>query len=275
MSMMVRWLAGATALAAWFCTPALHAGGQEQVRKLPVTQEVQQKRFVSQEGKDYVLRQRVVRTDAVSGEKMSVTLIDVLTGAGDWDRPDAARLPPVDMVVPASVRRRLYWFYDGVIGWMPVPSGWRLQYAASGADGNTSYTFVAPGGAVSGWLAYGVIPACLSCLLGAADGLLPGAYEQEVANGYVHGVGPLPLQPVPDVLEHPDECTALLRYRADPLIARAAVLSSQPLARPKGDLSEADVFVALPAEQATLAEAIIGNFRHHFAACHAPGGWPG
>jgi len=271
--MMARRLATAAAALAWLCAPALCAG--EQVHALPTTQTVQAWP-PSREGRDYSLRQRVVHpaSDA-SGKGAPVTLIDVWTGVGEWARPDAGRLPANDMAIPEKARTQLQWFYGDVVGWMPVPSGWRLQNASMGADGNTSYTFVAPRGAASGRLSYGVIPACLSCLLGAAEGLLPGAYEQEVANGYVHGAGPLPPRPEPDVLAHPDECTALLRYRSGSLVAWAAVLSSQPIATPKGDLSEADVFVALPADQAALAEAIIGNFRHRFAACHAPGGWTG
>jgi len=255
---------------AWMCVPALHAAGQ--VHELPTMKGL----WVSREGRDYSLRQAVLHpAGTVAGKGMPVTLIDVLDGTGEWDRPRAVRLPPVDGAVSASARERLHWFYGDVVGWMPVPAGWRLQYVAIGADGNTGYIFVAPAGAASGWLSYGVIPACRGCLLSAVDGLFPGAYEQEVANGYVHGAGPLPLKPVPDMQAHPDDCTALLRYRTGRLTVRAAVLSSEPLAKSEGDLSEADVYVALPARQGGLAEAIVEGFRHRFAACHAPDGWPG
>jgi hypothetical protein len=267
--MTIRCLANVLASMMLLCAPALPAA--RQVHELPAMKG----HWVSREGRDYSLRQAVLHPmGAAAGKRVSVTLVDVVDGTGEWDRPLAARLPPIDMAVPPSIRTQLHWFYGGVVGWMPVPSGWRLQYAARGADGNTGYLFVAPAGAASGWLTYGIIPACLSCLLETADGLLPGAYEQEVANGYVHGPGPLPLRPVPDRLAHPDDCTALLRYRTGRLTVRAAVLSSEPLAKPEGSLSEADVYVALPARQDGIAEAIVGNFRRRFAACHAPDGWP-
>lgn len=264
---------GTAALAAWLCATAAQAAGQTAVHELPTTQVVQQGRFVSREGRDYALRQLVVRPGG-AGHRLPATLIDLLTGTGDWARPDAARLPALATTIPAVVQARLHWFYGGVVGWMPVPAGWRLQEAVIGVDGNTGYTFVAPAGAASGWLSYGVTPACLACVLGDAEGLLPGAHRQEVAHGYAHGVGPLPLRPVPDVLAHPDVCTALLRYRSGALVVRAAELSSLPLAAPEGDLSEAGVYLALPAAQGALAEAIIGDFRHRFVACHAPDGWP-
>lgn len=274
--MTIRWLVGAVVLAAGLCATALRAGEPAQVHELPTTRALQQGRLVSRESKDHALHQLDLRpADTAAGKGTSVTLIDVLTGTGDWARLDAVHLPALDATVPAAARAQLHWFYGGMVGWMPVPAGWRLREAVIGADGNTGYTFVAPAGAASGWLSYGITPACLSCVLGQVEGLLPGAYRQEAAHGHAHGAGPLSLRPVPDALAHPDACTALLRYRSGALVVRAAVLSSQPLVQPKGDLSAADVYVALPAAQAALAAAIIGDFRHRFVACHAPDGWTG
>jgi hypothetical protein len=128
------------------------------------------------EGQDYSLNDVVVdRANRHLTEGMPVTLIDVRTGTGDWVRPDLADVPAYKANIPAKLSGRFQLFYGGVAGWMLAPEGWRVKHASIGVDGNAGYTFVAPTGRGSGWLDYDITPACLSCVLGEADGLLPGA----------------------------------------------------------------------------------------------------
>jgi len=202
----------------------------------------------------------------------TVTLVDVLTGTDDWSRPDPAHLRTDKARLAPALRGQFQRFYGGVVGWMLVPAGWHLQFVAIGADGNSSYTFVAPQGAVAGWLDYGVTPACVSCLLGSADGLLPGAWEQEVAIGYVHGSKPWRPVPTPSRFDHPNACTALLRYRSGGLTVFSAMLSSTPMDEAnRGNTSLAEVYAALPSSKAALAQAIVASLQHNYPACQ--GAW--
>lgn len=258
------------ALLLWFVIPGTYAAAD--ARTLPGAPQSS-----SVEGRDYLLRDVALdpaNTRLTGG--IPVTLIDVFTGTGDWAKPDLARLPAYKANLPTKLRGRFRLFYGQVVGWMLVPAGWRVQFAAIGADGNTGYTFVAPTGAGSGWLAYGMTPACRSCLLSHADGLLPGAWHQLVAQGYVHGKTPWHPMPEPDSLDHPDDCTALLRYRSGELSVHAAVLSSEPMAAlntAQVDLSLAEVYAALPSSKAAIAEDIVARFRRTFPACRSPNGW--
>lgn len=237
----------------------------EGVRELPSTPELR-----SALGTDYT-----VRTAPFAG--VTVTLIDVHSGAGDWTRPELAKLPALPSPAP-SAKDAVQWFYGGVAGWMAVPPGWRVQRAAIGADANARYTFVAPEGAASGWVTYAVIPACEECLLQEAEGLLPGAGEQLAAR---HDAPPINLgqtNPVMSWQSRPDDCTALFRYRSAGLTVHAAVLSSvavSSLDASKGALALADVYAALPAAKSTLAEYLVGSFRQAFPACQSPQGWSG
>lgn len=260
---------GAIALLWWLFIPSAYAAtGSRTLPSAPQSSSV--------EGRDYSLRDIAMdHANAHLTGGIPVTLIDVFTGTGDWARPDLAHLPAYKATMPTRLRGQFRLFYGQVVGWMLVPAGWRVQFAAIGADGNTGYTFVAPTGAGSGWLDYGVTPACRSCLLANADGLLPGAWDQLVAQGYVHGAMPWHPAPVPDRLDHPDECTALLRYGSGTLSVHAAVLSSVPMDSKRGDLSLAEVYAALPSFRAASAEAIVDSFRRAYPACHAPNGWPG
>lgn len=237
----------------------------EGVRELPSTPELQ-----SAPGTDYT-----VRTAPFAG--LTVTLIDVHSGAGDWTRPELAKLPALPSPAP-SAKDAVQWFYAGVAGWMAVPAGWRVQRAAIGADANARYTFVAPEGAESGWVTYAVIPACEECLLQEAEGLLPGAGEQLAAR---HDAPPINLgqtNPVMSWQSRPDDCTALFRYRSAGLTVHAAILSSVSVSvsdAGKGALALADVYAALPAAKSTLAEYLVGSFRQAFPACQSPQGWSG
>lgn len=247
----------------WGLAPQVHAAAG--VRELPSTPEMQ-----SALGTDYALR-----TAPFAG--ITVTLIDVHAGAGDWTRPEVAKLPALPSP-PSSTKDTVQWFYGGVAGWMAVPTGWRVQRAAIGADANARYTFVAPEGAASGWVTYAVIPACEECLLQESEGLLPDAGEKLAAR---HDATPINLgqtNPVMSWQSRPDDCTALFRYRSAGLTVHAAVLSSVPvssLETGKGDLALADVYAALPTAKSALADYMVGSFRQAFPACQSPQGWSG
>lgn len=245
----------------WEMGSQVHAAAG--VRELPTTPEMQ-----SAAGADYALR-------TVPFGGVTVTLIDVHSGMGDWTRPNVADLSPLPSSTPPG-KDAVQWFYGGVAAWMAVPAGWRLQQASIGADANARYTFVAPAGASSGWVTYAVIPACEECLLQEAEGLLPGAGEQLASR---HDASPILLgqtNPVMSWQSRPDDCTALFRYRSGGLTVHAAVLSSVPMASletGKGALALAEAYAALPAAKSALADFMVNNFSQTFAACRSPGGW--
>lgn len=245
------------------CAPVLHA--TDGIRELRSTPQLQ-----SSAGTDYVLR-----TTSFGG--LAVTLIDVHSGSGDWIKADVSKLPPLPAAPLASSKESpVQWFYGDSVGWMPVPAGWRVQRAAIGADGNTIYTFTAPDGASAGWLSYTVIPACESCILQAAAGLLPGAGERLASTNQQPVINLGQTHPVMSWQSRPDDCSLLFRYRTGTLTVRAAVLGSVSMAMDdtKGDLSLADVYAALPDRQSALADYLVGHFQQAFPACRSPHGWP-
>lgn len=225
----------------------------------------------SEPGVDYMLH-----VTSVAGT--TVTLIDVHGGVGDWVRVDPAKLPPLPAAPPKPTKDAPQWFYGEVVGWMAVPGGWRVQRAAIGADGGTDYTFVAPEGTAKGWLTYTVIPACVGCQLEEAAGLLPGAGERMGTFAEAPEIRLGQTNPVMSWQSHPDDCTALFRYRSGGLNVQAAVLSSAPFSAlddQKGaDLSVADLYIAVPAPDAAVATYLLDTFRQTFRACHSPRGWP-
>ncbi|WP_114240268.1 DUF4850 domain-containing protein [Dyella sp. C9] len=259
------WRAAAAVVLCMATLSAAHAAAG--VRELPTAPQA-----VSTAGTDYALH-------AATVGGVTVTLIDVHSAVGDWARIDAAHVPPLPGDAPVPSKDPPQWFYGNGVGWMAVPAGWRVQQASIGADGNTVYTYAAPEGVSAGWLSYAVIPACQGCLLDEAAGLLPEAGEHLAS--ITNEAPPIRLgqtNPVMSWQSHPDECTALFRYRTGGLTVRAAVLSSVSIAAidsGKGDLSLAQVYAALPERQAHLAEQLVGRFQQVFPACHAPNGWPG
>lgn len=262
----MRWssvfVVAAMALLWGLCTPALRAAdGVRELRNAPQMQ--------SSAGTDYVLH------TAPFGD-LVITLIDVHSGTGDWIKTDAAKLPPLPDARPTSSREPLQWFYGDTVGWMPVPAGWRVQRATMGGDGNAIYSFTAPEGVAGGWLTYTVIPACESCILEAAAGLLPGAGERLVSTNQQPVVNLGQTHPVMSWQSRPDDCSLLFRYRSGALTVRAAVLSSVSMAMDdtKGDLALADVYAALPERQSSLADYLVNHFQQAFPACRSPNGWP-
>lgn len=258
---------GAAALFAcfllWSHGTALHAASD--VRELPASPESR-----SAAGTDYALR-------TTSWAGATVTLIDVHSDGGDWLKVDAAKLPALPMQAPESSRDSVQWFYGTVAGWMAVPTGWRVQHAAVGVDGNAHYVFTASEGASGGWVGYDVFPACEECLLQAAEALLPNAGERLGARNDAPPISLGQTNPVMSWQSRPDDCTALFRYRANGLTVHAAVLSSVPIAATsdaqKGALALADVYAALPAAKSATAEFLLSSFGQDFPACRAPNGW--
>lgn len=234
----------------------------EDVRELPAAPEMR-----SAAGADYVLR-------TVPFAGTTVTMIDVHSGAGDWTRPEASKLPALP--APPSGKDTVQWFYGGVAGWMAVPTGWHVQRATIGVDATARYTFVAADGAAAGWVAYAVIPACEECMLQAAEALLPGAGEQLAARHDASSINLGQTNPVISWQSRPDDCSLLFRYRKDGLSVHAAVLSSVSIATwdsSKTTLALADVYAALPAAKAALADYLVDSFRQAYPACRSPQGW--
>ena len=235
------------------------------VRELPAAPELQ-----STVGTDYALR-------TVPFGGATVTLVDVHAG-GDWVRPEIARLPPPPASSGLAKKDAVQWFYASGAGWMAVPLGWRVQRAVIGADGGTQYVFTASEGRSAGWVSYEVIPVCVGCVLGDANGLLPNAGEQLAALGTpAADLGQT--NPVMSWQSRPDDCTLLFRYRTAGLTVHAVVQSSVAIApgdhAQKGALALAEVYAALPAARAATAEFMVSSFRQAFPACRSPNGWSG
>lgn len=235
------------------------------VRELPAAPELQ-----SSVGTDYALR-------TVPFGGATVTLVDVRSG-GDWVRPEVARLPSPPASSGLPKKDAVQWFYGSGAGWMAAPVGWRVQRAAISADGGTQYVFTASEGASGGWVSYEVIPVCVGCVLGDANGLLPNAGEQLAGLGTpAADLGQT--NPVMSWQSRPDDCTLLFRYRSGGLPVHAAVQSSVAIAASdsaqKGALALAEVYAALPAARSAVADFMVSSFRQAFPACHSPNGWPG
>lgn len=185
--------------------------------------------------------------------------IDVLSGTHDWDR--GVPTPPPEFVLKSTTvqRDKVALFKSSIFdGWLAVPRGWRVQSAAEGFDGSGGITFVAPGGARRGWMAYGVTPACVGCILGGADGLFPGAHRRW--DDFLGTQTPREtLSPKPDSLAYPDRCTALVTYRSGGLVVKAVYFWLPPLSGGPDPYSTG-LSVALPAEDASLQDYLITAF---------------
>jgi len=247
------------------CALSIATQAATNVRELPSAPELR-----SAPGADYDLRK-------LPFGGITVTLIDV-HAPGDWVRPESARLPALPAPSSPSGKDTVQWFYGSVAGSMAVPAGWHIQRAATGADGGTQYVFAAPEGVSGGWVSYEVIPVCVGCALGDANGLLPNAGEQLAELGTpAADLGQT--QPVMSWQSRPDDCTLLFRYRSGGLVVHAAVQSSVTIASTsadqKGALALAEVYVALPASTSSMADFVVSSFRQAFPACRSPNGWRG
>jgi hypothetical protein len=194
-----------------------------------------------------------------SANSIPVWQIEVLTGTGDWDKGSPTAPPEFVLKSAAALRDQVALFKGSAFdGWLAIPRNWRVQYAAEGADGSGGVTFVAPGGARRGWIAYGVIPACVGCILGSADGLFPDAHR--LYDAFLGTITPPEtLSPKPDSLTFPDRCTALITYRSAGLVVESINFWLPPL--PGGpDPYSTGIFVALPAKDAVLQDYLITAF---------------
>nr|WP_199042121.1 DUF4850 domain-containing protein [Dyella sp. ASV24] len=256
-------LAIAVLAMSWVLCPVAWAA--KDIRELPASPEAQ-----STAGADYRLR-------TVSFAGAEATLIDVYS-AGDWIRPDIARLPGLPAVSALPTKDAVQWFYGSAAGWMAVPVGWLVREADISADGGTRYVFTASEGVSGGWVSYEVIPVCVGCVLGDANGLLPNAGEQLAELG-TPGFDLGQTNPVMSWQSRPDDCTLLFRYRSSGLAVHAAVQSSVAIAATsdaqKGPLALAEVYAALPAAKSAQADFMVSSFRQAFPACRSPNGWSG
>lgn len=147
---------------------------------------------------------------------------------------------------------------------MVVPRGWDLWSAGVGEDGTGSITFEAPQGWTHGWENIGTVPACMACMWGATNGLIPAAFKV-IGQDFNPPVSKL--IPTPQVLMHPNPCIAVLRYKPknSPLSIRAVVLFND-----KGNPWERDLYLALPEKSKVPADYILKSYRMmHSGMCNA------
>jgi hypothetical protein len=204
------------------------------------------------------------------------TLLDVMTGGGDWDAPKPDEVPAFTVAIPTAFRSQVALSYSAASGWVIVPRGWIVHGAAVGVDGTSGFTFVAPTGAKDGWMGRRTAPACMGCMYGGADGIIPGAHQRLVdlmTTGLADLKAPKSqepeprLVPTPDAMTHPNACTALLRYHVP---SSPPVRAFVYLGRPgDGDLIMSNLYVALPDTKSTLADFVIRTFQKTYAVCRA------
>lgn len=224
-------------------------------------------------GKDIKLHR--IRARNASGAVIDVpaTAVDIMELYGDtqaWNSVDPAKVPAFKATIPEPIRSRIELFYGSSFGWMAVPRGWLLINAGVGQDGSGGAVFRAPGGWNKGWEDVGTIPACISCMWGETNGLVPAAYKA-IGVDFKDMPDDLPatgIEPRPLALKHPDPCTAILRYRPPRAVLpiRAIVLFNN-----KGTLWERDIYLALPKGEKALGDYILASYK----ATHRNGCSPG
>lgn len=259
---------GATALAALAGAPAVthaahpRATPSPNVRDLsamPTTDaglrnpgEIRWRRFVAHDARSQPLRD------------VPATIIEVITGLGDWNTTADVDVPVYGPVLPDAVRPHVQLFYNEAIGWMVVPRGWRLRRAAVGADGNAVFAYTALGGASQGWMSVASVPACGGCILAEMDGLFPEAHRE--LNKLWGSDAPSPhMTPKLLSLSHPDPCTASFTYR--PAHSPPVTAIIQLTDRDHSGLMRLDL--AMPPDQRSLGAYIFEAFRTPSPRCEA------
>lgn len=255
---------GTWLLGAWLALPWLPAVASEPAVHWPTVHQLPTTESVANWHPPAAFKFKVRRATAAdlagrSTDGIPAWQIEVLTGTGDWDR--GSPTPPPEFVLrsAADVRDRIALFKGSIFdGWLTVPRGWRVQDASEGVDGSGGVTFVASGGVRDGWIAYGVIPACVGCILGDADGLFPDAHRRWDA--FLGTRTPTEtLSPKPDSLTYPDRCTALVTYRSGGLVVESIQFWLPPL--PGGpDPYSTGMTVALPADETVLRDYLVTAF---------------
>ncbi len=222
---------------------------------------------------DKTPRQHKIQAKGASGTIIDVpaTAVDVFSGVLSWEIVDPLKVSAFTPQLPNAIRPHVSLFYMNQLGWIVVPRGWHLHWAAIGADGNTSIAFVSPKGWRNGWMYEGTVPSCWGCIWDVTRGLTPAAYKA-VGEGYKDFAPPAPtLVPTPKTLVHPNRCIAIFSYqpKALPLLIRAIVQMNIV-----GDPWERELYIAVPPAQETLARYILNRFRtekpHPTCAGHIP-----
>lgn len=265
---LIRMLNGITVLAAvfgingaWAADPANPPDQQSSAHLLPSPP----KGSDSMLGKDYALRDFHAVDEQGKPADVKAALMDVATGAGDWDKPNAADVPPLERGLIDKAHGQLQFFYTS-LGWIPVPLGWKVQSAGEGADGSASYVFVAPKGSQDGWIGTGGDGGCEGCMYSDADGLIPAAHKGMAdIMGLEDASVPAVVKPTPNILNRPDNCTVLFSYTqpASPKIWGLVYLQmSDGVAQ-----EEHSLYVALPDADAGFITLIDTYFQHHLPKC--------
>lgn len=218
-------------------------------------------------GKDYRLHAVIAQDSA--GHPLSdvpAEIIEVYTGALNWNSPRYSKLPPIDSLT-ADSRAQLQLFYAAGIGWMLVPRGWTVHRAAEGADGSDVYEFTPSTPGMPGWEAYSSAGGCVGCIYSMADGIIPGAHDklEEIIED---GAKEPKLYPVPDSVTHPTPCMAMFSYRIKPpLIVHAAVFLGHAEEVSETDEEALALYAALPDTNNKLAEFVVAYFQNVNSAC--------
>ena len=219
-------------------------------------------------GKDY--RLHAVTAEDSAGHPLNdvpASIVDVFTGAGEWDSPKYSEAPAIEGSVPADMQAQIQLFYAAGSGWMLVPRGWILRRAAVGADGSAAFEFAPANPGAAGWEGIDTAGACMGCMYADGDGIVPGAHarlEEIVDDGE-----PEPkLHPTPDSMTHPTECMTVFRYRIkSELTVHAVVFLGHHEEESETDEEATTQYLAMPDKDSKLAEFITSYFQNMNAAC--------
>lgn len=216
----------------------------------------------SKAGEDFRLHEFQARNTAGEILNVSAFLLDIPSGAGGWISPEPSGVPPFPETLPTVMRNRVQLIYNGnnsddAVGWLVVPRGWILWTAGIGADGSTRIEFRAPGDRYAGWMALGEEGGCEGCMPEVVAGLgIRAAAHTFTGNTFF----PLnaKLSPKPNVLVHPDACTALITYQTGNLIVHGAIIL---YTREKGGADGTDsLYIGLPDHENDLGKFIVKAF---------------
>lgn len=190
-------------------------------------------------------------------------LIDIQDGTGGWLSPHPRGVPPFPVGIPSKLRNEVQLYYSAITGWLAVPVHWRLYGAAAGADGGSYIQFNPPDGPRAGWMVAEIASQCISCGPSAAAGLIPDtahAYKKnyELVRPPLSITSPYAkLNPKPNVLQHPNPCSARLQYKASGKLIQGAVVLHE---NPDGTAQEGqDLYITL-SENSSLSRFIVDSY---------------
>lgn len=211
-------------------------------------------------------------------EEITAHIVDIENGAGDWISPKPDTIAAFTTQIPKEIRGHIAIYYNNFTGWVIAPRNWILFSASMGVDGNSSYSFVAPGARAnqisgkSGWMITGKT---ITWLIGAgnADGIIPGVHQAVMAQFPSLPRTPAPqLVPKPERIMYPNSCTAVFRYRTPNSPPVHAVVYFGPYPG-EGDIYGTYLYLALPNNQSGIADFILNNFRKQIDNC-GHSSWP-